>query len=295
MDVKVEPGKYVVAVSGGVDSVSLLHVLRTQAGLELVVAHFDHGIRPDSKLDRQFVAALAEAYGLPFYFAEGGLGTDASEATAREARYAFLRNIRQQTRARAIITAHHQDDVLETAIINLLRGTGRKGLSSLRNRADIERPLLRASKADIQDYARRNRLRWREDSSNGDPKYLRNHVRLNIVPRLDGPGRAQLLGLVDKSGHNNEAIDALLVKYLSDNGSDKQLRRQPLIGLPHEVAREVVAAWLRANELRDFDRRTLERLVVGAKTGRPGSRLNVLRSVDLRIGRDNLALEAVER
>lgn len=295
MDVHLSAGKYVVAVSGGVDSVSLLHILQALPGAELVVAHFDHGIRADSKLDRQFVEALAVQYELPFYFAEGKLGADTSEAIARQARYAFLREIQAKTDARAIVTAHHQDDVLETAVINLLRGTGRKGLSSLRSQAAIERPLLQVSKAAIHAYARQNQLLWREDSTNADEKYLRNYVRQKIIPRLDAQGREQLLECLNRSKKNNQEIDTLLVKYLPDQDSGQSLRRQLLVGLPHDVAREVMAAWLRANELRDFDRHTLERLVVGAKTARPGSQLNVLHSVNLRIGKDNLALEAMER
>ena len=151
-----EPGKYVVAVSGGVDSVALLHLLleanderRTmndedspssvlRPPFRFVVAHFDHGIRKDSAEDRKLVQAMAQKIrGLPFVYDEGRLGPRASEATARLARYTFLRRVLQASGARAIVTAHHQDDLLETAIINLLRGTGRKGLTALGSRSDI--------------------------------------------------------------------------------------------------------------------------------------------------------------
>src|SRR4051794_16456164 len=131
MKIYVGPGKYVVAVSGGVDSVGLLDLLRMDPGVKLTVSHFDHGIRDDSHLDRAHVQALARRYQLPFVYDKGALGPGASEAEARTARYQFLDNVKTKTGAHAIVTAHHQDDVLETAIINLLRGTGRKGLSSL--------------------------------------------------------------------------------------------------------------------------------------------------------------------
>src|SRR5437764_343012 len=126
-----KPGKYVVAVSGGVDSVALLDMLARSDDLKLVVAHFDHGIRKDSAKDRKFVEDLAKNYDLPFVYEEGHLGSGTSEAVARGARYDFLHRVKKSHGAQAIITAHHQDDVLETAIINLLRGTGRKGLTSL--------------------------------------------------------------------------------------------------------------------------------------------------------------------
>src|SRR5580704_3560158 len=107
-------GSYVVAVSGGVDSVVLLHRLQKQPGLRLVVAHFDHGMREDSAEDRRFVKALAQAYGAPFVYDEGHLGSGTSEAEAREARYNFLRRVQAASDAQAIVTAHHQDDLLET-------------------------------------------------------------------------------------------------------------------------------------------------------------------------------------
>ena len=86
MNIALEPGKYVVAVSGGVDSVTLLHLLRSDPKLKLIVAHFDHGIRPESVEDRRFVAELAKQYSLPFVYATGNLGPEASEAAARKAR-----------------------------------------------------------------------------------------------------------------------------------------------------------------------------------------------------------------
>ena len=288
-----KPGKYVIAVSGGVDSASLLHVLRASPKLELAVAHFDHGIRLDAGADRQFVEALAKTYKLPFYYAEGKLGPGASEATARQARYAFLRKIQDETGARAVVTAHHQDDVLETAIINMLRGTGRKGLSSLTSRQGIDRPLLGVTKNEILAYARENDLRWREDSTNADTAYLRNYVRQRILPRFTATQRQQLLRLVSSTAQINSKIDTLLVKYLS--GSDERIDRGQFGELPHGVAMEVMAAWLRGHELRDFDSRTLERLVVGGKNARPGSQFDVRRSVKLRVSQDNLALVGVER
>jgi tRNA(Ile)-lysidine synthase len=104
--ISIAPGHYVVAVSGGVDSVALLHMLQDMPDVKLTVAHYDHGIRPDSHLDRINVANLAKKYGLPFVYNEGNLGPDASEELARLARYNFLRQTQNELGANAVITAH---------------------------------------------------------------------------------------------------------------------------------------------------------------------------------------------
>ena len=105
--------KYIVAVSGGVDSMVLLDMMVRAGAGELVVAHFDHGIRPDSHHDAAFVKKIAEQYGLPFESRREVLGETASEALARERRYAFLRHVAKKHNAQ-IVTAHHLDDLVET-------------------------------------------------------------------------------------------------------------------------------------------------------------------------------------
>lgn len=292
MNIELKPGKYVVAVSGGVDSVVLLDVLRGLPDAELVVAHFDHGIREDSTIDRKLAQELAGKYGLAFEYGEGLLGPGASEDAARAARYDFLKKVRREHTADAIVTAHHQDDALETAIINLLRGTGRKGLSALSDRPDIRRPLLEVPKSELIDYAREHGLKWREDSTNSDQTYLRNYVRHTLLPRFDETARQELLGLIRRSRDNNNELDQFLANQLS--GQD-DLGRQWFNGLPHDAAREVMAAWLRRRGIRDFDRRSLERLVVAAKTGYYGQRFDVRQGAVMAVGKDGLALVVAER
>lgn len=268
-------GSYVVAVSGGVDSVVLLHMLRGQPGCRLTVAHFDHGIRPDSRADRLFVRRLARSYGLPFVFAEGQLGATASEAAARRARYDFLHKVRRASGARAVVTAHHQDDVLETAIINLLRGTGRTGLANLRSTDTVKRPLLHVPKAELVAYARQHRLQWREDSTNSDDKYLRNYVRHRLLSRFQAEHRTQLHDLIKQSRRTNRQLDGLLINYLHAQPDIDHLHRHDFIMLPHNTAREVLAMWLRLHGIGDFNRRTLERLVHAAKIYAPGKQTNI--------------------
>lgn len=289
------PGTYVVAVSGGVDSVALLHLLQQNSDYKLVVAHFDHGIREDSAEDRKLVHALAKSYKLPFVFESGQLGAGASEAAARVARYKFLQKVQAASGARALVTAHHQDDVLETAIINMLRGTGRKGLTALRNRPNLVRPLLAVPKQEVRSFAETEKLQWREDSTNQNTDYLRNYVRHRILPRFDADSRARLLQVIRDLHYTNEELDRLLTAQLNVQTEDGKLEREYALQLPHDVALEVMATWLRAHDINDFDGKTLERLVVAAKTGATGKSFDVVRGAKLLIEPEHLALTDVER
>lgn len=303
MDISVKPGTYVVAVSGGVDSMVLLDILAKQVAargpaedkLRLVVAHYDHGIRPDSQEDRLLVQSAAQHYGLPFVYEEGKLGVGASEAEARRARYDFLERVRLASGARAIITAHHEDDVLETAILNLLRGTGRKGLTSLASRPHILRPLLRYSRRQIAAYAQENGIQWREDSTNTDERYARNYIRHRLLSRFTDEGRQRLLGIIERSRRVNTELDMELANLMHVQPAVHVLDRRYFVSLPHVVAREFLAAWLRARGIRGFDRKVLERVVVAAKVQRSGTEIDIMEYTSLEVGRETLALITRER
>lgn len=274
---------------------ALLHLLHKQPDVRLVVAHYDHGIRTDSEADRLLVQDTAERYGLPFVYDEGRLGSKTSEAKAREARYLFLRRVQEAAGAQAIITAHHADDALETAVHNLLRGTGRKGLTSLGTATDIQRPLLHLSKADLLDYAGAHELRWREDSTNQDMAYRRNYLRHVLLPKLSETQKRKLRSILEKTRTTNEQLDQAIAEYLHQEGEVFKLDRQKFIKLPHKVALEVMAEWLRHNHVRQFDRKRLEQLVVAAKTAVPGKYANVDKHHRLLIQKNDLALVAGER
>ncbi len=314
MDFELQPGKYVLAVSGGVDSVALLHALsqkqrdesqvsRTETSqpsgpwspYSFVVAHFDHGIRPDSVKDRQLVQTLSERYRIPFVYSEGKLGPRASEAVARKARYDFLHYARRESGAVAIITAHHQDDVLETIILNLMRGTGRRGLSSLKSTATVRRPLLHIAKKELLRYAKREGLQWREDSTNMDQRYARNYIRKNVLPRFVNTDREALLEISSKSQHLDIEITQLTNDYLHAQPGTKILNRHSFIMLPHAVAREIMAAWLRANTDVELSRQLLERLVTAAKIGRSGSKTDATGDYWLCVHKELLELRAKSR
>lgn len=290
MNIDIEPGTYVVAVSGGVDSVALLHALQNRPSLKLIVAHYDHGIRPDSSADRHHVAAIARYYGLPFIYDIGRLGKGSSEDNARRARYQFLHGVRAATGAKAIITAHHQDDAVETAVLQLLRGTGRRGLTSLGSKPELLRPLLHTPKSEIINYAHDQGLLWHEDSSNEDVRYLRNRVRHQILPKLTYEQRQQLHELIRTTKQINEEIDGLLNVALHLQPSHNSLSRRWFAGLPYAVAKEVMAHWLRRHNIRGFDKKQLEQIVVRSKTLASPLQIDVDKRHILEIHKDILVL-----
>jgi tRNA(Ile)-lysidine synthetase-like protein len=295
MDIDLQPGTYVVAVSGGVDSMALLHMLAMRQGLRLTVAHYDHGIRKDSVEDRRLVQEMARAYGLPFVYHAGELGPGVSEDVARQARYDFLHRVRRASGAGAIITAHHQDDLLETVILNLLRGTGRRGLSSLKSTDVVRRPLLRISKNELLRYAEREGIRWREDSTNADESYARNYIRRRILPRFAEADREAFLQMAGRAAELNEVINEQVANYLHLQPAPDTLDRYEFTMLPHSVAREVMAEWLLLNAEAELSRKMLERLVIAAKTGKSGARADINKRYWLEIGRTHLALKPRER
>ncbi len=178
---------YLVAVSGGVDSVVLLDMLarapRTknqELSPNYIVAHVDHGIRgEDSAVDARFVKRLAKQYGLPCVSTELYLGKSASEELARQKRYEFLFAEAKKHRA-VVVTAHHQDDLIETIALNHTRGTGWRGLAVM-DRSDIYRPLLTRTKQQVYEYALAHHLEWVEDATNASNRYLRNRLRHRLA------------------------------------------------------------------------------------------------------------------
>lgn len=261
----------------------------------LIVAHYDHGMREDSRADRQFVETVTKDYGLPFVFDQGNLGAGASEDTARQARYKFLHHVKEIAGAQAIITAHHQDDMLETAIINLLRGTGRRGLTALKSTETLLRPLLHAPKHSIVAYAKAYGVKWRDDPTNDDIKYLRNYVRHKILPEFGADDRAKLLDHITTLAKLNDDIDKALVDHLHVHPGTHILDRHWFIMLPHAVARDTMASWLRLRGVQNIDSRRLERLLIAAKTLAPGKQADVGEGHTLVVRQKQLALMAIER
>ena len=278
--------KYLVAVSGGVDSVVLLDML-TKSEHRLVVAHVDHGIRgEDSAADARFVAALAKRYQLPFVSTELHLGKLASEERARAGRYDFL--FAQAKKFNAIVvTAHHQDDMVETVALNLTRGTGWRGLAVL-DRQEMSRPLLALSKAQIYEYAVRHRLEWVEDATNQTDTYLRNRLRAKITTlALDGQKIAELRA---KQLQLRRDIDQEATKIFQRAAGSRYFMNM----LDRASAVEVLGAHMAAVCGRRPVRAQLERALHAIKTAKPGSTFQAGDGISLTFTARNYQLSVVQ-
>lgn len=254
-----------LAVSGGIDSVVMLHLFR--ADKEAIVVHFDHGIRESSADDCAFVKRLADEYGLPFYAKRAELGEDCSEERARASRYAFFESLLEAPEDK-IYTAHHRNDLLESAVINLLRGTGWRGLAPLRN-PRIERPLLGWTKADIYRYATEHGLHFRLDQTNNEDKYLRNRVRAKLL-ELSDLERQTLLELCMKQRKLAEEIENILEESAPHG---PQFSREFFRNLPDVIALEYLRYCLSSSV--SLTRPQLERALEAVRKYLPGKRFSL--------------------
>lgn len=175
-----------VALSGGMDSVVLLHLLRFTTGARVTAAHFDHAMRPGSEADARWVRGLCTAWGVPLADTRAAEPLR-TEDDARRARYRFLREAQSAHRATHLATAHHADDQAETMLFRVLRGTGIAGLAGIPERGDggLVRPLLTFWRAELRAYARENGVRWRCDPTNRAPGPARNRIRHDLLPRIE--------------------------------------------------------------------------------------------------------------
>ncbi|MGK2896316.1 MAG: tRNA lysidine(34) synthetase TilS [Candidatus Saccharimonadales bacterium] len=226
---------YVVAVSGGVDSVVLLDMLLAKGTKDIIVAHFDHGIRPESAADARFVGGLAAQYGVLFEMVREELGTTVSENVARTRRYAFLRDVAVKHGAQ-LITAHHSDDIVESIAINLTRGTGWRGLAVMGD-LSIYRPLLNYTKQQLYDYALVHQLEWIEDETNSSTRYLRNRLRRRLRSQLRIETHEQLLELRQRQLELRRVIEEELRTLIHPN---ERLLRYFFIMVPTECALEML-------------------------------------------------------
>jgi tRNA(Ile)-lysidine synthase len=198
-----EPGERVlVGVSGGLDSLVLAEVL-LRAGYPIGIAHVNFKLRGKaSDSDARFVEEWAVRKLLPFHLLEAPAKPYAKthrkslQVAAREIRYRYFETLRKEAGYDRIAVAHHRDDAIETFFMHLLRGAGLRGLSSIPVRQGaVIRPLLGVSRKDIERYAKRKKLKWREDSSNKEEKYERNRLRQHLLPQLKRHAPAGLDGI----------------------------------------------------------------------------------------------------
>lgn len=238
--------KLLIACSGGLDSVVLTHLLH-KLNYEITLAHCNFSLRGnESDADSGFVISLAKTLQIPVYtetFETEAYADDhgvSIQMAARALRYQWFEELSNQLQISYILTAHHQDDNLETFLINFSRGTGLKGLTGIPNHhGKLVRPLLVFSKEVILAYAKKNNLQWREDSSNLSNKYLRNSLRNEVIPKWKEtvPNLLQSFETTQKNlNEHRKLIDdylALLLSYLAEikpNGycfSVKKLKALP--------------------------------------------------------------------
>ena len=186
-----QENQVLLAVSGGVDSVVLAHLFK-ESGFHFSIAHANFQLRgEDSASDEEFVRRLAQQLGIQYYHQKFNTASFASQKgisiqmAARELRYQWFGELMAERGLDYLATAHHKDDIAETVLMNLVRGTGIAGVHGILPKRDkVVRPLLFASKDEITKYASKNGLNWREDVSNADDKYGRNFLRNKVVPLL---------------------------------------------------------------------------------------------------------------
>jgi tRNA(Ile)-lysidine synthase len=257
-------GRYLVGISGGRDSVALLHWLRARGYKKLIACHLNHQLRGSaSNRDAQFVKKCCAQVDVDLEIGSVNVRALAIkrkisiEAAGREARYKFFARVAKQKRTRAVFLGHHADDLVETLFINLVRGSGTAGLGAMREvsirRIDgvdltIVRPFLSVWRSEIDDYVREQRLRFREDESNKDLGALRNRVRRRIIPYLE-----KTLGRNIRENIRRAAMIAAEEEtWIEDqlpNATDVDLAVAKLRELPVALQRREILKWLRARKI----------------------------------------------
>ena len=229
--------KLILAVSGGVDSMALLAMY---AHADIIVAHIDHGTRKSSAEDANFVRLKCQELGVKFYETKLKLGEGVSEELARKKRYDFLKTI-QEKEDGTLCTAHHLDDVLESIVINLIRGTGWRGLTPFYG-DELVRPFIISKmwKRDVLKFAGRYAIHYRQDPTNHETNYLRNRVREKMVV-LDERARVDIVNLFEKQNELRGKIEKLVTELAKQTVVGKNFHKKELfLTADEKVAIEVL-------------------------------------------------------
>jgi tRNA(Ile)-lysidine synthase len=314
-----------VGVSGGADSLCLLHALRALAlelGLALHVAHLDHGLRAASAADAAWVGALCAEWGLPCTLEHCAVrvlaerGRLSLEDAARQARYSFLVQVAQQVGARTVAVGHTADDQAETVLLHLLRGAGLEGLAGMapdarwplpgERGADhlrLLRPLLTLTRAETEAYCAAAGLLPRQDESNRDLAYARNRVRLELLPLLRelNPGITATLGRTAQViAGEVAALQSIELKVWAamaaeESGGVRLARtvfEQQAVGLQRRLLRRAVGA---LSSLHDLTWEQVEAARRIALAGRTGACASLPHGLRLRVDYDWLWIEPARR
>lgn len=254
-------GVILCALSGGGDSVALLHYLKTN-GFQVAAAHFDHHLRENSGKDAQFARNFCRELGVPFYLGEGdveALGGNREDA-ARRLRYRFLWETAKKLGAVRLATAHTASDNLETMLMRLVRGTGLRGLSGIQpRRGELVRPMLHTTRRGVEEYLATNGLAYVEDESNSDTRYTRNFLRHRVIPLLEelNPKLAEGSSrTADALRDDEEYLMDRVRAYLAEAGEEAEPAGLPP-ALCYRVGRELAARPVQTTELPAFQRVTV--------------------------------------
>lgn len=269
--------KLIVAVSGGADSVALLHLLVESGYRNLVVAHFNHRLRGKaSNGDALFVEKLAIKLKLPFEIGEGDVRKLSSsrkcslETVAREARYAFLAATARKHRSRKVALAHHADDQVETCLFNFLRGSGIAGLSGMKHRStrsvngvklELLRPLLGITKVELLGYLKDKKVRFREDATNAIADATRNKLRLKVLPLIEELLGPSFKGSIVRNARLLADEEELLSSLALPMALHEKLSVKLLRELHPALCRRVLHAWLKNRGIEEPGFAEVERVV----------------------------------
>jgi tRNA(Ile)-lysidine synthetase-like protein len=250
------PESLLVGVSGGVDSVALLHAL-VRTGRRPVVLHFDHGWRAESRDDARHVRELARQLGLRFI---GGKMKPAAgvprETAARAARYAFFARTARKLGIPDLALAHHADDQVETFLMQLLRGGGAaaRGMEAVTRRDGLilHRPWLGVWKKEITAYARRRRFAWRDDATNADTRHRRNLVRRRLLPYLQKLAGKQVAQSLWRAAEIQRAESEWLDALCADEAWRPELAVKTLRAAPLARQRRTILRWLQQGGVEDI-------------------------------------------
>ena len=274
-----------VAVSGGADSVALLHILRELAptfSLALYVLHVDHGLREESVRDAEFVQALGVRLEVPVVVERVEVGPGSVEAAARDARYAALEAWADRLGADRIAIGHSADDQAETVLMRLLDGAGVRGLAGIPpRRGRVIRPLIETRRHVLREALTAAGLNWVEDETNRDPKFLRNRIRHELLPLLAASYATDVVPSLARAARRaRETVDALdraatdaLERLATEEDGALTLPRGALEALPSPLAaetlRQAAARFGSRAPLRAWAHRGLRRILAPAQPRRP--------------------------
>jgi tRNA(Ile)-lysidine synthase len=262
MNAGFSPGeRCLIGVSGGRDSVVLLHQLHAAGFRDLIVCHLDHTLREESAEDARFVARLAKKLRYPCVLDRVDIAARAKrrkrslETEAREARYEFFARVAREHDCPRLFLAHHADDQVETFLFNLFRGSAASGLAGMSDLTDrvvagvrlqISRPMLPLWRVEIDAYIAEHRLKFREDDSNTDRRFTRNRLRHEIIPALEQTFGREIRHAVWRTAEILRAEDELLDGLLGTASPPEQLSVSELQAAPLALQRRRLHAWLRS-------------------------------------------------